>query len=74
MWYLNLKANPSVRFRIRGDVLSLNARDATDTERDQYWPRLDVMYPDFKDYRSYTDRRIPIVICEPDTPGRTSSD
>lgn len=64
-WYLNLRANPSVTFRIRNEVLALRARDATEAERAQYWPRLDAMYPDFADYRSWTDRPLPIVICEP---------
>lgn len=65
MWYLNLKANPAVTFRIRDEVLSLRARDATESERAEYWPKLDAMYPDFVDYRSYTTREIPIVICDP---------
>lgn len=65
MWYLNLRANPKVSFQTKNEVLSLTARDATDAERDEYWPKLDAMYPDFKDYRSYTDRKIPIVICDP---------
>lgn len=64
MWYLNLKANPEVSFRIRNEVLQLNARDATEAERAEYWPKLDAMYPDFANYRSWTDREIPVVICE----------
>jgi len=65
MWYLNLKANPDVSFQTADETLRLIARDATDSERDEYWPKLDAMYPDFANYRSYTDRRIPIVICDP---------
>ena len=65
MWYLNLKANPEVTFQTKNGVLELVARDATDAERDEYWPKLDAMYPDFVNYRSYTDRKIPIVICDP---------
>jgi F420H(2)-dependent quinone reductase len=65
MWYLNLKANPAVTFQTKHEVLRLSARDATDAERDEYWPKLDAMYPDFENYRSYTDRKIPIVICDP---------
>lgn len=65
MWYLNLKANPKVTFQTKTEHLALMARDATETERDEYWPKLDAMYPDFADYRSYTDRKIPIVICDP---------
>jgi F420H(2)-dependent quinone reductase len=65
MWYLNLVANPNVTFQTKGGLLKLVARDATDLERDEYWPKLDAMYPDFVNYRSYTDRKIPIVICDP---------
>jgi deazaflavin-dependent oxidoreductase (nitroreductase family) len=65
MWYRNLKTNAQVSFQIRGEVLALRARDATESERAVYWPKLDAMYPDFANYRSWTDREIPIVICEP---------
>lgn len=65
MWYLNLKANPKITFQTPKATLALTARDATDAERDEYWPKLDAMYADFVNYRSYTDRKIPIVICDP---------
>jgi deazaflavin-dependent oxidoreductase (nitroreductase family) len=65
MWYLNLRANPAVTFQTRTEVVELTARDATDAERDEYWPKLDAVYADFPNYRSYTDRKIPIVICDP---------
>ncbi|MBX7448265.1 nitroreductase family deazaflavin-dependent oxidoreductase [Mycolicibacterium sp. 3033] len=65
MWYLNLRANPRITFQTKKETLELVARDATDAERDEYWPKLDAMYPDFQNYRSYTDRKIPIVICDP---------
>ena len=64
MWYLNIRANPKVTFQIRGEKLALTAREATDAERDEYWPKLDAIYPDFQNYRSYTDRKIPILICD----------
>ena len=65
MWYLNLKANPKISFQTPRQTLALVARDATDAERDEYWPKLDAMYADFANYRTYTDRKIPIVICDP---------
>jgi deazaflavin-dependent oxidoreductase (nitroreductase family) len=65
MWYLNLKANPKVSVQIKKEVLDLTARDATDQERDRYWPQLVKMYPSYDDYQSRTDRQIPIVICDP---------
>lgn len=65
MWYLNLKANPKVTVQIKKEVLRLTARDATEAERAQYWPQLVAMYSSFEDYQSWTDRVIPIVICDP---------
>jgi deazaflavin-dependent oxidoreductase (nitroreductase family) len=65
MWYLNLKANPKVKVQLKKEVLDLTARDATDDERAHYWPQLVDMYPSYDDYQSYTDRTIPIVICDP---------
>jgi len=65
LWYLNLKANPDVSVQIKGEVLALRARDATAEERKEYWPKLVAMYPTFEDYESWTDRVIPIVICDP---------
>ncbi len=65
MWYLNLKANPKVTVQIKKEVLALTARDATEAERAQYWPELVAMYSSFEDYQNWTDRVIPIVICDP---------
>ena len=65
LWYLNLKANPKVSVQIKDEVLTLTARDATDDERTRYWPKLVAMYSSFDDYQSWTDRVIPVVICDP---------
>ncbi|MGO8769355.1 MAG: nitroreductase family deazaflavin-dependent oxidoreductase [Mycobacterium sp.] len=65
LWYLNLKADPKVSVQIKDEVLQLRARDATAEEREHYWPKLVAMYPSFEDYQSWTERVIPIVICEP---------
>lgn len=68
LWYLNLKANPDVTVQIKDEVLQLKSRDATEAERAQYWPRLVAMYSSFDDYQSWTDRVIPVVICDPRSP------
>ena len=65
LWYLNLKANPDVTVQIKDEVLQLRAHEATAAEREEYWPKLVAMYPTFDDYQSWTDRVIPIVICDP---------
>lgn len=65
LWYLNLKANPKVTVQIKDEVLQLQARDASEEERKVYWPKLVDMYSSFDDYQSWTDRVIPVVICDP---------
>jgi deazaflavin-dependent oxidoreductase (nitroreductase family) len=65
MWYLNLKADPKVTVQIGNDKLKMTAREATDDERELYWPKLVAMYPTYEDYQSWTDRQIPLVVCEP---------
>lgn len=64
LWFRNIQANPEVTVQIRSDIRRMKARVATDTERAQYWPKLTAMYPDFDNYQSWTDRVIPVVICE----------
>jgi F420H(2)-dependent quinone reductase len=65
MWYLNLQANPKVRVQIKKEVLDLTARDATTEERAHYWAELVGMYPSFENYQNWTDRTIPIIVCDP---------
>jgi F420H(2)-dependent quinone reductase len=65
MWYLNLKTDPKVQVQIKKELLDMQARDATEEERAKYWPQLNQMYPSYDDYQSWTDRQIPIVVCEP---------
>ncbi|NKS30262.1 nitroreductase family deazaflavin-dependent oxidoreductase [Rhodococcus hoagii] len=64
MWYLNIRANPEVTIQIKSRIRTMRARVATDEERAELWPRLVDMYADFDNYQSWTDRQIPVVICE----------
>ncbi|WP_026401616.1 nitroreductase family deazaflavin-dependent oxidoreductase [Actinomadura rifamycini] len=65
MWYLNLRADPRVAVRIGPDVRRMRARTADEAERAALWPRLVEVYADYDSYQSWTDRKIPVVICEP---------
>lgn len=64
-WYYNIKANPDVTIQVRGDVRPMRARVADQVERAALWPRLVELYPDFANYQSWTERVIPVIICEP---------
>ncbi|WAC56905.1 nitroreductase family deazaflavin-dependent oxidoreductase [Gordonia sp. SL306] len=64
-WYLNLVANPEVTIQVGKETFDLRARTASDAERDDLWPQLVDLYADFDTYAAWTDRKIPVVICEP---------
>jgi deazaflavin-dependent oxidoreductase (nitroreductase family) len=65
LWYFNLKANPAVTIQIKKHVGKYIARDANEQERAALWPRLVGVYADFDKYAAWTDRTIPVVICQP---------
>lgn len=64
-WYLNLSADPAVTIEVDGTEHALTARTAGADEKAALWPRLVEVYADFDTYESWTERDIPVVICEP---------
>ena len=64
-WYSNIKADPNVQVRVGRSVRPMTARTAGPAERAELWPRLVDLYNDYASYASWTDREIPVVICEP---------
>ncbi|WP_121254509.1 nitroreductase family deazaflavin-dependent oxidoreductase [Nocardioides ferulae] len=65
-WYANLLAQPDVSVQLRGEgVRRVRARTAGPEERAELWPRLVDLYADFENYRSWTDREIPVVVLDP---------
>jgi deazaflavin-dependent oxidoreductase (nitroreductase family) len=67
MWYGNIVKNPKVEIQVGRHKRAMLARPADAEERAALWPRLVDMYADFASYQSWTDREIPVVICEPTT-------
>jgi F420H(2)-dependent quinone reductase len=65
LWYTNLKANPGVELQVKRSRGRYLARTASPEERAALWPRLVDLYADFAKYQSWTDREIPVVICDP---------
>lgn len=70
-WYLNLTANPEITVELglrgRRGPQRMRARTATAEERAELWPRVVRIYRSYESYQSWTDREIPLVICEPIT-------
>lgn len=65
MWLLNLRADPRVQVQIGPEVRAMRAREADEAERAELWPRVTALNPRWARFQSWTDRVIPVVICEP---------
>lgn len=63
-WYLNLDAEPHVRVQVKGDVFDAVARTAEGAERDRLWNEAVKVWPQYADYQTLTDRKIPVVVLE----------
>jgi deazaflavin-dependent oxidoreductase (nitroreductase family) len=64
-WYWNVMADPVVDIEIGKRHFACRAHSANPAERARLWPKLVELYADFESYQSWTDREIPVVICEP---------
>jgi deazaflavin-dependent oxidoreductase (nitroreductase family) len=64
-WFLNLEASPDAEIQVGADVLPVRARVAEGEERDALWRRMAVIWPDYDEYQTRTDRQIPVVVLDP---------
>ena len=46
------------------DKHAMQAREATDEERDRLWPKFVEMYASYDSYQQKTERKIPVVLLE----------
>lgn len=65
VWYHNIKANPDIDIMVSGVKHAYRARQVEADEKQQLWPHLLSLYPDFDEYQARTDRDIPVFVCEP---------
>jgi F420H(2)-dependent quinone reductase len=63
-WYLNLKKDPYARLEIKGEVISVSAREAQGNEYDHLWTFVTEHHPPYLKYQMMTKRSIPIVVFE----------
>jgi deazaflavin-dependent oxidoreductase (nitroreductase family) len=68
-WWLNLQAAPEAVILLGGRRISIRAREAVGAERDRLWRLYAARTPVIDEFRAYTERRIPVVVLEPDTDG-----
>lgn len=65
-WYYNLKKNPEAQLSIGNEKGQYIARDANESEREEYWDEAVKMYAGYALYKKrITTRNIPVFILSP---------
>lgn len=68
LWYHNVIADPHVELQDGATRYDMVARELTDEEeRSAWWRRALAAWPDYDEYQSKTERRIPVFLLEPAT-------
>jgi len=63
-WWINLITEPVATVQIRDVHYTVRAREAEGLEREQIWQAVAGKSSDYEQYRTWTSRRIPVVILE----------
>jgi deazaflavin-dependent oxidoreductase (nitroreductase family) len=63
-WYRNLVDHPLVELQDGAAKADYTAREASGDERAGWWKRAVEVWPDYADYQTKTDRRIPLFVLE----------
>jgi deazaflavin-dependent oxidoreductase (nitroreductase family) len=63
-WWINLKAEPTASVQIKDAHYTVHAREAADEEREKLWQAIAEKNSDYEQYRTWTSRRIPVVILD----------
>jgi deazaflavin-dependent oxidoreductase (nitroreductase family) len=64
-WVLNVRANPKCWVQLDRRKMAAVAREASEDERKDLWPRLVALLPLWRLFQKQTDRAFPIVILSP---------
>lgn len=64
-WALNMREDPSVTVEIHGTASPYRAHEALGDEAARLWPIVIDAYPGYADYRTRTDRPIPLFVLDP---------
>jgi deazaflavin-dependent oxidoreductase (nitroreductase family) len=63
-WYYNIKANPTVTVQDGAKVVTLDARELDGAEREKWWTLAVESFPQYAEFQSQTDRRLPVFVLE----------
>lgn len=64
-WYHNLMAHPDTRIEIGDETIEVVASEAQGDERDRIYAEQASRVPQFGEYETKTDRKIPVVLLTP---------
>ena len=64
-WLLNLRTRADAEVLVGRARIPVRAREATGAEREQLWSEVISKAPDYAEYQSRTERKIPIVVLDP---------
>jgi deazaflavin-dependent oxidoreductase (nitroreductase family) len=64
-WYHNLKAEPNVSIEVGDQKLDALATEVTGDERDRLYSAQEAAQPQFAEYATKTDRKIPVIVLSP---------
>lgn len=63
-WYHNLVANPDATVQLGKQTHRVRAREVEGDEREQLWNDMAQIYSDYDEYKSVTERHIPVLVLE----------
>ncbi len=67
-WYLNVSANSKCWVQLDDKKMKAVAREASEQERKELWPKLTTLLPLWSHFQNQTERPFPIVILKPTGP------
>ncbi len=68
-WYHNLLAQPRTCIEVKGQQIPVAAHPAEGPEYDRLWKYAIEHHPPYLHYKEMTERRIPIIVLQPENPG-----
>ena len=71
-WWVNLLTEPEATVQVRDEYQAVRAREADGEERERLWNAIAEKNPDYDQYRTWTSRRIPVVVLEKVQPNTAS--
>jgi deazaflavin-dependent oxidoreductase (nitroreductase family) len=64
-WYRNLTKEPEVELQVLAERRRGRARTVEGEERERLWKLMAEIWPPYDQYRTRTDRQIPVVVVDP---------